>query len=127
VSRSTPKLFGYAMGPPRCPICAGGWSHGRLCNFRRPLGEAIACPVAHDDNPSPLYCRFGAIMTPGVAQMRPGDQGRVIGDVAMPRGGLLGRLRALHARSRMARTRAAQRTATTRAGALGARVEVPSG
>jgi hypothetical protein len=56
-------------GQSRCPICAGRWSRCRLCNVRQPLGETIACPVAHRDDPSPLYCRCGAITGPNVVQL----------------------------------------------------------
>ena len=119
--------MGRGMGQSRCPICAGSWSRCRVCSGRQPLGEAIACPVAHHDDPSPLYCRCGAMMGPGVVQMPAGKQVPVICDVAMPRAGLLEGLRALHARRRrMARTRATQRTANTRAADLSPRVEVAS-
>jgi len=112
--------MGHEIGQSRCPICAGGWSRCRLCNVRQPSGETIVCPVAHREDPSPLYCRCGAVMGPGVVQMPAGTQVPVICDAAMRRTGLLGGLRALHTRRRlgMARRRAARRDANTRAAAL---------
>jgi hypothetical protein len=108
--------MGHAM-KSRCPICAGGWSRCRLCNVRQPFGETIVCPVAHREDPSPLYCRCGAVMGPGVVQMPAGTQVPVICDAAMPRTGLLGGLRALHTRRRLGMARS-RRDANTRAAAL---------
>jgi len=97
----------------RCPICAGSWSRCRLCSVRQPVGEAIACPVAHGNDLSPLYCRCGAIMGLGFVQMPAGEQIPMICDVAMRPDGLLGWF-----------VPAAQRTANTRAAALSHPVEM---
>jgi len=86
------------MTQSRCLIYAGGWSRRRLCGARRRRGQAIVCSVAHRDDPSPLYCRCGGLVAPEM----PPDKQAVLRDVAKPHAGLLGGVRSLDARRRLA-------------------------